>query len=150
MKKWPYFLLASFIVLLDQITKYWAFVHLSPYQSVPVIPLMNWTLAYNAGAAFSFLNGAGAWSRWFFVFISLGMSGVFTTMLLRVAKTKRRMLLALSFLLGGAVGNLIDRAFFGYVIDFIDVYYKSHHWPVFNIADSFICIGALLLFFSME
>lgn len=148
MKKWPWFLIAFVVVLLDQLTKYWASVYLLPYQSESVLPMLNWTLAYNSGAAFSFLSHAGSWHRWGFAAFSLFMSIALWVMMIRLAPSFRLQLLGLGLVLGGAIGNLIDRAFFGYVIDFIDVYYKSYHWPVFNVADSAICVGAVLLLFN--
>ena len=147
MKKWPWFVLALAIVFIDQASKYWALQALAPYQPEAVFPLFNLTLAFNSGAAFSFLSGAGEWHRWFFTGFSLIMSAALIIGIIRSTPTLQ--LLALSLILGGAVGNLIDRAFVGHVIDFIDIYYKNHHWPVFNIADSTICIGAFLLLIDL-
>ena len=149
MKKWPWFVLVLAVLCFDQASKYWAEAVLVPYQAESVFPLFNLTLAYNSGAAFSFLSGAGEWHRWFFAGFSLIMSFVLLIGIIRLAPTMRLQLVAFSLILGGAVGNLIDRAWFGYVIDFIDVYYKNHHWPVFNIADSAICIGAVLLLIDL-
>ena len=148
-KKWPWFLLALVIIALDQASKYWAIIALSPFQPEAVMPMFNFTLAFNSGAAFSFLSQAGDWHRWLFAAFSLVMSIVLSIAITRSVPAKRLQLLALALILGGAVGNLIDRTFFGYVIDFIDIYYKSHHWPVFNIADSAICVGAFLLFVDL-
>lgn len=149
MKKWRWFTLAFVVVLIDQVSKCWAAWVLVPYQPTSIFPLFNLTLAFNSGAAFSFLSGAGEWHRWFFTGFSLIMSSVLAIVILRSASTLRLQLLALSLILGGAIGNLIDRALFGYVIDFIDIYYKNHHWPIFNLADSAICIGAFLLFIDL-
>ena len=149
MKKWLCFALVLVVILLDQGSKYWAVWALRPYQPVSIFPLFNFTLAFNSGAAFSFLSGAGEWHRWFFAGFSLIMSSVLIVVITRVSSTQRLQQLALSLIVGGAIGNLIDRAFFGYVVDFIDIYYKNHHWPVFNIADSAICIGAFLLFIDL-
>jgi len=145
MKKWPWFLVSLVVVLADQLSKYWASISLEPYQAKPIIPMLNLTLAFNTGAAFSFLNGAGGWHRWFFALFSLVMSVVLVVWLLRIPGKERLQSLAISLILGGALGNLYDRARYGFVVDFIDVYYKNHHWPVFNLADSAICIGAVLL-----
>ena len=149
MKKWPWFILSVLIVLLDQGSKYWASVDLLPYHPVAVMPMFNLTLAYNTGAAFSFLSEAGDWHRWFFAGFSLIMSIVLVIWIKKTPSGQRLQLLALGLVLGGAVGNLIDRAFLGYVTDFIEVYYKSYHWPVFNLADSAICVGAFLLFIDL-
>jgi signal peptidase II len=148
-KKWPWFFLALIVIVLDQASKYLASIVLLPYQPEAVIPMFNFTLAYNTGAAFSFLSRAGEWHRWVFVVFSLIMSIALSIAILRSVPAKRLQLLALGLILGGAIGNLIDRAFLGYVIDFIDIYYKDHHWPVFNIADSAICVGAFLLFIDL-
>jgi signal peptidase II len=145
MKKWPWFVLVFMVIAIDQASKYWASVDLTPYQPEPILPMFNLTLAYNTGAAFSFLHNAGAWHRWFFTGFSLLMSIGLTAWITRLPSSARLQLAALSLILGGAIGNLIDRAFLGFVIDFIEVYYKHYHWPVFNIADSAICIGAVLL-----
>ncbi|CDZ78669.1 Lipoprotein signal peptidase [Legionella massiliensis] len=145
MKRWPWFLLSIAILLLDQLSKYWAESNLVPYQPEAVFSMFNFTLAYNTGAAFSFLSGAGSWHRWFFAGFSVVMSGVLIVWLARLTPTAKLQSLAISLILGGAVGNLYDRAVLGHVIDFIDLYYKNHHWPVFNLADSAICLGAFLL-----
>ena len=149
MKKWPWVLLVLVIVALDQATKYWALLTLLPYQPLAVMPMVNLTLAYNTGAAFSFLSTTGEWHRWFFTVFSTVMATGLVIWIIRLAPEFRLQRIALSLILGGAIGNLIDRAFLGYVIDFIDIYYKSHHWPVFNIADSAICVGACLLFIEL-
>ena len=145
MKKWPWLLLVCVLIVLDQATKYWATQALLPYQSVPIMPMVNLTLAFNSGAAFSFLSHAGEWHRWLFAGFSFVMSVVLLVFLLNTLISMRLQSCALSFILGGAIGNLIDRAYSGYVVDFIDVYYKHYHWPVFNLADSAICLGAVLL-----
>ncbi len=149
MKKWHWFVLSLIVVLMDQASKYFISIRLVPYQPVPVMPMINLTLAYNSGAAFSFLSQAGQWHHWFFIIFSLIMSTALIIWIIRLDPTARLQLLALSLILGGAIGNLIDRAFFGSVIDFIDVYYQYHHWPVFNLADSAICVGAFLMLIEL-
>jgi signal peptidase II len=150
MNKWPWLLLVCVLIVLDQATKFWATQALLPYQPVPVMPMVNITLAFNSGAAFSFLSHAGEWHRWLFAGFSLVMSVVLLVCLLKTLVSMRLQSLALSLILGGAIGNLIDRAYSGYVVDFIDVYYKHYHWPVFNVADSAICVGAVLLLFGLR
>ncbi|WP_133135680.1 signal peptidase II [Legionella rowbothamii] len=142
MKKWHWFALSILIIVCDQASKYWAGASLTAYKPVPIFPMLNFTLAYNTGAAFSFLNGAGGWHRWFFASFSLIMSVVLIVWLIRASNKDRLLCAGISLILGGAVGNLIDRAFYGYVIDFIDVYYQHHHFATFNVADSAICVGA--------
>ncbi|KTD40718.1 signal peptidase II [Legionella parisiensis] len=142
MKKWPWFMLSLIVIIFDQASKYLVSVFLTPYKPLPVFPMFNLTLAYNSGAAFSFLSGAGDWHRWFFAGFSLIVSIMLAVWLYRTEGHARLLSAGISLILGGAVGNLIDRAFDGYVIDFIDVYYRHHHFATFNLADSAICIGA--------
>lgn len=149
MKKWPWLLLSLVILVADQITKFLAETYLIAYQPKPLFPMVNLTLAYNTGAAFSFLSGTGGWHRWFFASFSIVMSIGLLIWLIRIHKNDVLQLLAISLILGGAIGNLYDRAFLGHVIDFIDVYYKHHHWPVFNVADSAICLGAFFLLLDL-
>lgn len=149
MNKWPWFIVSLVVIVLDQVTKYWAFRTLIPYQPNAILPMLNVTLAYNTGAAFSFLSGTGDWHRWVFTGFSGVMSLVLTVWIIRLPQTARLQLIAISLILGGALGNLIDRVLLGHVIDFIDVYYAHYHWPAFNVADSAICVGALLLLFEL-
>ncbi|HHF7367090.1 TPA: signal peptidase II [Legionella bozemanae] len=142
MRKWPWFMLSLIVIVFDQVSKYLASVFLTPYKPLPVFPMFNLTLAYNSGAAFSFLSGAGDWHRWFFAGFSFIVSVILAVWLYRTESQSRFLLVGISLILGGAIGNLIDRALDGYVIDFIDVYYKHHHFATFNLADSAICIGA--------
>jgi signal peptidase II len=148
MKKWPWFVLSLFLILLDQLSKYAVEATLIPYEPMPVIPMLNITLAYNTGAAFSFLSGAGEWHYWFFAGFSFIVSIILGIWLWR---SQHSMLQSagISFMLGGAVGNLIDRATTGNVIDFIDVFYQHHHFATFNLADSAICVGAGLLLLDL-
>ncbi|KTD24808.1 signal peptidase II [Legionella lansingensis] len=145
MKKLPWFVLSIVVVLLDQWSKYWAATTLVPYQPEPLLPMLNFTLAFNSGAAFSFLSGTGDWHRWFFAGFSVLMSLFLIIWMLRLPVRAKLQSFALSLILGGALGNLYDRAILGQVIDFVDLYYKNYHWPVFNLADSAICMGAFLL-----
>lgn len=149
MNKWPWFLVVFVVVLLDQASKYWANTSLLPYHPENILPMLNFTLAFNTGAAFSFLSGAGDWHRWFFAGFNILMSGVLTIWILKVTTQERLLLLSLSLILGGALGNLIDRFTLGHVVDFIDVFYEGYHWPVFNLADTAICVGAFLMFVDL-
>jgi signal peptidase II len=115
------------------------------YESIPLIPYFNLTYVHNTGAAFSFLAQAGGWQRWLFAGLAVVMSSIIGVWLARLQKHETLMAWALSLVLGGAIGNLIDRVAYGYVIDFLDVYYQDWHWPAFNIADSAICIGVGLM-----
>lgn len=143
MLKWLW--LSGFVLVLDQSTKWLAENTLSLYETIAVLPSLNITLAYNSGAAFSFLAEAGGWQRWFFIGLALVVSLVLLVWLAKLKPQAKLEALSLSLILGGAIGNVIDRVVFGHVIDFIDVYYGAMHWPAFNLADSAICIGAVLL-----
>ena len=143
MKKWLG--LALLVVVLDQITKLLADNLLAYGEPLAIFPSFNLTLLYNPGAAFSFLSDASGWQRWFFVVISTAAT-VFLILWLRRLKSGHLLLaIALSLVLGGAVGNLIDRLWLGHVVDFIQLYYRGYYWPAFNIADSAISVGAALL-----
>ena len=137
--------LSGAVIALDQATKLAAERLLTLYAPVEVIPSFNLTLMYNQGAAFSFLAGAGGWQRWFFVLLAAGVSAVLVLWLKRLSPQERWTAAGLAMILGGALGNLIDRLWHGHVIDFIDVYYGRYHWPAFNIADSAITVGAAIL-----
>ena len=141
--------ISSLVVVLDQITKYIADSNLDLRVPVEVFLGLNMTLCYNKGAAFSFLSNAGGWQRWFLMAISFVISLVLVFWLRNVDKNSKALAWGLALILGGAIGNLIDRTLYGYVIDFIDVYYGYWHWPAFNIADSAISIGAGLLLFYL-
>ena len=133
------------MVILDQITKQLATQFLEYGRPVPIIPFFNLTLVHNTGAAFSFLSNAGGWQRWFFAILAAAVSVFIVVWILRLPRGSLWLPLALSLLLGGALGNLVDRLVLGYVVDFIDVYYQHWHWPAFNIADSAITVGAVML-----
>ena len=137
--------LAAGVFVLDQFSKYLAVNGLVLHEMVPLLPSLNLMLAYNTGAAFSFLSSASGWQRWFFVILALTVSIVLMLWLRRLGSGQRLQAIALALILGGALGNVWDRLAYGYVIDFIDVYYHNWHWPVFNIADSAISVGAVLL-----
>jgi signal peptidase II len=138
--------LSALVIALDQLTKHIALSALQPYAPQPVIPgFLNWTLAFNTGAAFSFLHDAGGWQRWLFSALALTVSAVLIVWLRRLPRSDWRTALPLSLVVGGALGNLVDRVRFGHVTDFIEVYYGQWSWPAFNIADSAICVGAVLL-----
>jgi len=133
------------MIALDQWSKYLASDFLQYREALVVFSGFNLTLIHNTGAAFSFLGDAGGWQRWLFIILSSGISLVILFWLCTLPPQRRVLALGLSFILGGAIGNLIDRIRLGYAVDFIDVYYQNWHWPVFNIADSVITVGAILL-----
>ncbi|MFT5893661.1 MAG: signal peptidase II [bacterium] len=133
------------IVVLDQITKIWADTSLAMYEQIPITGFFNITKAYNYGAAFSFLDNAGGWQRWFFTAISLVVSVILCVWLYRMRRSERWLSISISLILGGAVGNLIDRVWYGYVVDFIQVYWRTSYFPSFNIADAAISCGTIIL-----
>ncbi len=143
--KWLW--LSSAIIIGDQLTKIAAELWLTYYQPVSVIPgYFNLTLMYNTGAAFSFLADAGGWQRWLFTILAATISVYLLLWIKSIPYHQKRLAIALSMILGGAVGNLIDRLIYGHVIDFIQIHYQEHwYYPAFNIADSAITLGALLL-----
>ena len=133
------------ILVLDLWTKQIATDTLTLYRPVELTSWLNMTLAHNYGAAFSFLSDAGGWQRWLFTGLASVVTVVLVVWLLRLAAKEKLTAAALSLVIGGAVGNLVDRIMNGYVVDFIDVYYRTHHWPAFNLADSAITCGVILL-----
>lgn len=137
--------LSALIIVLDQITKTIANSYLTLHESIEIMPLVNLTLAYNEGAAFSFLSDAGGWQRWFFTVLAIAVSGMLIVWLRRLSPSEKFIAIALALILGGAIGNVIDRVHLGYVIDFVDIYYGQAHWPAFNVADGAISIGAVML-----
>ncbi len=151
-------IISALLVGLDQATKIYANAELVLHRPVPIMPNFNLTLAYNPGAAFSFLSDAGGWQRWFFTALSTVVSVALVIWLKRMPGGQRTLPTAVVLILSGAIGNLVDRVLYGYVIDFIQVYYSADscligfyelggkcYWPSFNIADSVISIGACLL-----
>jgi len=144
---WPWMWLGvtALIIALDWITKQRVTEALELYRPVEVFPWLNIMLAHNYGAAFSFLSDASGWQRWFFVALASGVSVVLVVWLLRLPRRDWVTGLGLALVLGGAVGNLIDRIQLGYVVDFIDVHFRGWHYPAFNVADSSITCGVILL-----
>jgi len=162
MLKWLW--LSAGVIVVDQLTKLLASSLLEIHQPVELLPIFNFTLMHNTGAAFSFLNDAGGWQRWFFALVAIIVSFVIFMWIRRLTH-ERLQAASLALILGGALGNLIDRLFYGHVIDFIDVFYRAEqclpmffrwdrqgqmecHWPAFNIADSAITVGVALILFD--
>ena len=137
--------LASAIIALDQLSKAWVSTALRMFEQVVIFPVFNITLFHNTGAAFSFLAGAGGWQRWLFAALALGVGAVIIVWIKRLNGKQPWLATALSLILGGAWGNLIDRVRLGHVVDFIQVHYHDWYFPTFNVADSAITIGAALL-----
>ena len=138
--------LAITVAVLDQITKLIALDNLLLHRPVPVFPTFDLMLTYNTGAAFSLLSDAGGWQRWLFIALAVTVSAVLLRWLWTLPARERWLALALSLVLGGAVGNLVDRVFRdGAVVDFLYFHYQDFHWPAFNLADSAITVGAVII-----
>jgi signal peptidase II len=150
--------LSVVIAILDQVSKYYMSQILTLCEpgncsSLVMLPVFKFTLLHNEGAAFSFLSDAGGWQRWVLVFVSTAVSAVLIVWIARLKSDEKWLALTLSLILGGAVGNLIDRVQLGYVVDFIVVHYENSYFPAFNVADSAITVGGAfmildILFFS--
>ncbi len=158
MLKWLW--ITVIVIIVDQISKQVSLQLLVPFEPYPLIPYFNFSLTFNKGAAFSILSNAGGWQRWFFTFLAVGVS-IFIFFWLKKLTSKEKLLaISLTMILGGAIGNVIDRIIYGHVIDFIDWFYYSStdclpffyqinhascHWPTFNMADSAIFVGVILM-----
>ena len=144
MKLYVSLTLALVVLVLDLVSKRWVESLLTQGQQIPLTDFFNLVLTYNAGAAFSFLSDASGWQRWFFSGIAAAAS-VLIVYLLRKHAAEKLFCWALSLVLGGALGNLWDRISLGHVVDFLDFHLSGYHWPAFNVADSAIFVGAMLL-----
>lgn len=140
--------IAVIIVLVDHVTKYLVQQHLTPYVAKPIFPSFNLMLAYNRGAAFSFLDTGHQWQVWFLGGLAVVISVGILIWLSRLDAKQRWLSIAFSLIIGGALGNLWDRVALGHVVDFIQFYVAYWYWPAFNVADSAICVGAVMLFWD--
>lgn len=143
MRRW--LAIAGVVLVLDQITKVAAAASLVLHEPVRLLPFFNLTLIHNSGAAFGFLSSASGWQNLLFVGVAAGACIVIVVMLRRMGPSDPWLATALALILGGAAGNLVDRLLYGYVVDFADFFIGNWHWPAFNVADSAISIGAVLL-----
>ena len=141
----PYLALSLVVVALDQLTKLLIERHLAMFESVRVLPVLEITRLHNTGAAFSFLAEESGWQRWFFTALAIIVSIALALWLRRIDAQARVLDTAVALILGGAIGNVIDRVRLGHVIDFIYAHWDRHYFPAFNVADSAICVGAGLL-----
>ena len=139
-----YLAIAIEVVFADQIAKWFAQQFLVLGESYPITRFLNWYLVYNPGAAFSFLADSAGWQRWFFIIFGI-VAAVVIVWIIKKNQSDRLLCWSLALILGGAIGNIIDRLHFGAVLDFIDVHYAGWHWPAFNLADSAITLGAILI-----
>jgi len=145
----PWLVVSAIVIALDQWTKWLVLQKLVPYMPHVMIPhVLNWTLAFNTGAAFSFLAGGSGWQVWLFGALAVIVCIALIVWLARTPRDEWRTALPLALIIGGALGNLIDRVVRGQVTDFIQVYWHQWSWPAFNVADSAICVGAIALIVS--
>ncbi|WP_331281111.1 MULTISPECIES: signal peptidase II [Guyparkeria] len=136
------------VLVVDQLTKWAALAGLEYARPVEILPFFDFTLLYNTGAAFSFLAEHDGWQRWFFVFLAVVITAVLLGWLAFVAIRDRRIQAGITLVIGGAVGNVIDRVLYGHVVDFLDFHVAGWHWPAFNIADAAITIGVALIIWA--
>lgn len=141
--------LSLLVIVLDQASKLWFESNFMLYEVVKVLPFFNLTLTYNHGAAFSMLSDQSGWQRWFLSAVSTGVTIVLLLWLRNMKRREIHTALALSLIIGGAVGNLIDRLWSGRVIDFLDFYIGQYHWPAFNVADSAITLGVVVMIYEL-
>lgn len=141
--------LSLIVIVLDQATKQWFESSFMVYEVVNVLPFFNLTLVYNEGAAFSFLSDQSGWQRWFLAAVAVVVTTVLVIWLRGLRDQEKLTAISLGLIIGGAVGNLIDRLLFGHVIDFLDFFLGQHHWPAFNIADSAIFIGVAVMIYEV-
>lgn len=137
--------LSALVVVLDQISKQMVDAFMRLHETIPLLPMFQLTYLRNQGAAFSFLSNAGGWQRWFFIGLAVIASLLIAYWIRHLDRKKNWEAAAWALVLGGAMGNLIDRVLYGSVIDFLDVFYENWHWPAFNLADSAITIGIAML-----
>ena len=142
MRKWLGLALA--VIVIDHLTKWWVSATLDYQEFIPVLPFFSLVRVHNTGAAFSFLADAGGWQRWFFIAVGI-VATVIIVRLLKRHDRDPRLAFPLALVLGGALGNVIDRVVLGHVVDFLYFHYRSFAWPAFNVADSAITVGAALL-----
>jgi signal peptidase II len=143
---WRWLPLSAGVILADQLVKAWIVHHFALFERVHVLPVLDIILTYNRGAAFSFLSDASGWQRWLFVILALAVSLTLIIWMRRLrARVHALLACGLALIVGGALGNMIDRIVSGRVVDFIHVHWRQHYFPAFNIADSAITVGAVIL-----
>lgn len=143
---WIWLWLSAAVIVLDQLSKWLVVSHLAVYDSIRVLPVFNLVLIHNPGAAWSFLAGASGWQRWFFTILALVVSAAIVVWMRFLPRREYRWrAIALALVLAGALGNVIDRLWHGYVIDFLQFHYQGWYYPAFNLADSAITVGAAML-----
>lgn len=141
---------AALVLIIDRYTKIWVMQHLVFQEPLHILPFFNLVLAYNSGAAFSFLDAASGWQNWFLGGLAIVVSAIVFVWLKRLPARAIWMALALCLILGGALGNAWDRWSYGYVIDFLSFHWGDWHFAIFNVADSAICVGAIMMFLGLS
>lgn len=146
-----YYAIAVIVLVIDQISKHYFHSRYELYQSTPIIDgLFDFTLAFNHGAAFSFLANQGGWQKWFFAVLGLAVSAFIIAYLRKLPKSAKVLAVGLALVLGGAIGNVIDRLRFGYVVDFLHIHWHDiWHYPIFNVADIGVCVGMAFVVWDM-
>lgn len=140
----PWLALSLLVIVLDQASKAWVLNSLPEYVAIPVVEgFWNWYRTYNTGAAFSFLSDAGGWQQYFFIALALAITGLLGFWLSRTPRADWKTALPYALVIGGAIGNVIDRVLHGHVVDFIQWHWRDYYWPAFNIADAAIVGGAI-------
>ena len=140
----PWLAASALVIVLDQLSKAWVLASLPEYTAIPVIEgFWNWYRTYNTGAAFSFLSDAGGWQKYFFVVLAVAITGLLGYWLSKTPRRDWKTALPFALVIGGAIGNVIDRLLHGHVVDFIQWHWRDYFWPAFNIADAAIMGGAL-------
>ena len=140
----PWLLVSVLVLVIDQLTKWWVLTSLPEYTAVPVIEgFWNWYRTYNTGAAFSVLAGQGGWQKGFFTVLAFGISAVLAWWMARTPRSDWKTALPFALVIGGAIGNVIDRQLHGHVVDFIQWHWQDYYWPAFNVADAAIVGGAI-------
>ena len=143
---WRWLPLSGAIVVADQLVKLWMVQHFAPFERLRVLPVLDIVLTYNTGAAFSVLAGSASWVRWLFVAVALGVSAALILWLRRLpARLHAWLACGLALIVGGALGNMLDRLRLGRVVDFVYLHWGEHYFPAFNVADSAITVGAAVL-----
>lgn len=137
--------LSAVVFVVDLFTKYIVVTNFQLYESINILPIFNLTYARNYGAAFSFLADHSGWQKYFFILLAVVISAVLIYFLSQNKKEQKLLNYAYSLIIGGALGNMADRAYHGFVVDFLDFYWKHWHYPTFNVADIAISVGAVLL-----
>ena len=141
--RWVWLVLV--VIVVDFASKQWVMNNMMLHETQPLMPFLNLFYAHNYGAAFSFLADKGGWQRWFFAGIAIAIVVSLLVMMYRNRASNKLTNIAYALIIGGALGNLFDRAWHGFVVDFIDFYVGNWHYPTFNLADSFICVGAAMI-----